>query len=51
MKLAPIPQNIKEWIALKADLVPVPLAHTHICFMLSKAVLEAFSLNALVFYT
>ena len=45
MKLAPIPQNITEWIALKADLVPVPLAHTHICFMLSKAILEAFSLN------
>ena len=45
MKLAPIPQNIMEWIALKADMVPVPLAHTHICFMLSKAVLEAFSLN------
>ena len=45
MKLAPIPQNILEWFALKADLVPVPLAHTHICFMLSKAILEAFSLN------
>ena len=45
MKLAPQPQNIMEWIALKADLIPVPLAHTHICFMLSKAILEAFSLN------
>lgn len=45
MKLEPVPQNIKEWIALKADLVPVPLAHTHICFMLSKAVLEAFKQN------
>jgi ubiquinone/menaquinone biosynthesis C-methylase UbiE len=45
MKLAPVPQNFLEWFALKADLVPVSLAHTHICFMLSKAVLEAYSLN------
>ena len=45
MKLSPVAQTIPEWIALKADLVPVPLAHTHICFMLSKAILEAFSLN------
>ena len=45
MKLEPVPQNIKEWIALKADLVPVPLAHSHICFMLSKAILEAFKQN------
>ena len=45
MKLSPVPQNIPEWIALKADLVPIPLAHTHVCFMLSKAVLTAFSLN------
>ena len=45
MKLAPVPQSIMEWMALKTDLVPVPLAHTHICFMLSKAVLEAFSLD------
>ena len=45
MKLAPVAQNLKEWIALKADLVPVPLAHTHISFMLSKAVLDATELN------
>jgi ubiquinone/menaquinone biosynthesis C-methylase UbiE len=45
MKLSPKAQNLPEWLALRADLVPVPLAHTHICFMLSKAVLSAFSLN------
>ena len=45
MKLAPVPQNLPEWFALKADMVPVPLAHTHICFMLSKAILDAFELN------
>ena len=45
MKLSPVPQNIPEWLALKSDLVPVPLAHTHICFVLSRAVLEAFSQN------
>lgn len=45
MKLLPVAQNLKEWIALKADMVPIPLAHTHICFMLARAVLEAHSLN------
>lgn len=41
MKLAPIPQNPLEWIALKAGLVPTPLAYSHFGFIMSKVLLEA----------
>jgi 2-polyprenyl-3-methyl-5-hydroxy-6-metoxy-1,4-benzoquinol methylase len=41
MKLSPIAQNFLEWIALKAGLVPVPMAYSHFGFMMSKFLLEA----------
>ena len=41
MKLAPIAQNPFEWLALKAGLVPEPLAYSHFGFMISKFLLEA----------
>jgi len=41
MKLSPIAQNPLEWIALKAGLVPTPLAYSHFGFMISKFLLEA----------
>ena len=41
MKFSPIPQNPLEWIALKAGLVPTPLAYSHFGFMMSKFLLEA----------
>ena len=41
MKLDAIAQNPLEWLALKSGLVPTPLGHSHIAFILSKAVLEA----------
>jgi SAM-dependent methyltransferase len=41
MKLSPIAQNPLEWIALKAGLVPTPLAYSHFGFMMSKFILEA----------
>jgi 2-polyprenyl-3-methyl-5-hydroxy-6-metoxy-1,4-benzoquinol methylase len=41
MKLSPVSQNPLEWIALKAGLVPTPLAYSHFGFMLSKFLLEA----------
>lgn len=41
MKLSPIAQNPIEWLALKAGLVPEPLAYSHFGFMMSKFLLEA----------
>jgi 2-polyprenyl-3-methyl-5-hydroxy-6-metoxy-1,4-benzoquinol methylase len=41
MKLSPIAQNPLEWLALKAGLVPVPMAYSHFGFMMSKFLLEA----------
>lgn len=41
MKLSPVAQNPLEWIALKAGLVPTPLAYSHFGFMISKFLLEA----------
>ena len=41
MKLSPVAQNPLEWIALKAGLVPTPLAYSHFGFMMSKFLLEA----------
>ena len=41
MRLSPVAQNPLEWIALKAGLVPTPLAFSHFGFMMSKFLLEA----------
>src|SRR4051794_16300748 len=41
MKFSPVAQNPLEWIALKAGLVPTPLAYSHFGFMMSKFLLEA----------
>jgi SAM-dependent methyltransferase len=41
MKIDAVPQNIVEWFALKANMVPIPLGHSQILFTLSRAVLEA----------
>lgn len=41
MKLDAIAQTPLEWLALKSGMVPTPLGHSHIAFILSKAVLEA----------
>lgn len=41
MRFSPIAQNPLEWIALKAGLVPTPLAYSHFGFMISKFLLEA----------
>ncbi|MGI8637927.1 MAG: methyltransferase [Segetibacter sp.] len=41
MKLSPVAQTPLEWIALKAGLIPTPLAYSHFGFMMSKFLLEA----------
>jgi 2-polyprenyl-3-methyl-5-hydroxy-6-metoxy-1,4-benzoquinol methylase len=41
MKLSPSAQNPLEWAALKAGVVPTPLAYSHFGFMISKFLLEA----------
>ena len=41
MKLSPVAQNPLEWLALKAGLVPQPLAYSHFGFLISKFLLEA----------
>jgi ubiquinone/menaquinone biosynthesis C-methylase UbiE len=41
MKLSPNAQNPLEWIALKAGLVPTPLAYSHFGFIMSTCLLEA----------
>jgi hypothetical protein len=41
MKFSPIAQTPLEWMALKAGLVPTPLAYSHFGFMISKFLLEA----------
>ncbi|GAB3176762.1 class I SAM-dependent methyltransferase [Telluribacter humicola] len=41
MQLKVSPDNILEWIALQANLVPIPLLHAQIFPVVSKAVLEA----------
>jgi ubiquinone/menaquinone biosynthesis C-methylase UbiE len=45
MKLGPIAQDPFEWLALKTNLAPVPLVHTQLFFVFSKAILSAFSLD------
>ncbi|MBD2700197.1 methyltransferase [Spirosoma sp. BT702] len=41
MQLTVTPENLLEWIALRANLVPIPLLHAQIMPVLAKAVLEA----------
>lgn len=41
MQLTVTPENPLEWLALKANLVPIPLLHAQIMPVISKAVLEA----------
>src|SRR5687768_5788044 len=41
MKMSLIAQNPLEWLALKAGMVPTPLAYSHFGFIMSKAILEA----------
>jgi ubiquinone/menaquinone biosynthesis C-methylase UbiE len=45
MRIGAIPETPLEWIALHTNRMPVPLVHTQIYFVFSRAVLEAFSLN------
>ena len=47
MKLDAIPQNILEWAALKSGMVPTPLGHGHIAFLLSRGLLEAVDLGVI----
>lgn len=41
MKLVPAAQNALEWFALKAGMVPTPLAYSHFGFQMSKILMEA----------
>ncbi len=41
MQLLVFPDNLKEWLALKLNLVPMPLLHAQILPVISRAVLEA----------
>lgn len=45
MKLDAIAQSPLEWLALKAGIVPTPLGHGHVAFILSRALLEATDLG------
>jgi 2-polyprenyl-3-methyl-5-hydroxy-6-metoxy-1,4-benzoquinol methylase len=45
MKLTIAPQSILEWIALKLGIVPTPIAHTSLSYILSRAVIEAHQIN------
>lgn len=47
MKLDAIPQNPLEWLILKSGMVPTPLGHGHIGFLLSRAVIDAVDLNVI----
>ncbi|TDH27733.1 methyltransferase domain-containing protein [Segetibacter sp. 3557_3] len=41
MHFKPVAQNVLEWIAIKAGMVPLPLGYSHFGFIMSKVVLEA----------
>lgn len=47
MKLDAIPQNPLEWLLIKSGMVPTPLGHGHIGFLLSRAVLDAVDLGVI----
>jgi len=41
MQLRVFPDNLKEWLALKFNLVPMPLLHAQVLPVISRALLEA----------
>ncbi|MPR34447.1 methyltransferase [Salmonirosea aquatica] len=41
MQLRIFPENLLEWVALKLNLVPIPLLHAQVFPVISRAVLEA----------
>ncbi|GHB88419.1 methyltransferase [Persicitalea jodogahamensis] len=41
MQLRVFPDNLKEWLALRLNLVPMPLLHAQVLPVISRAVLEA----------
>jgi SAM-dependent methyltransferase len=45
MRIGLIPENILEWIALKLNIVPVPLADTMISFILARTIMAATKLE------
>jgi len=45
MKLGLIPQNFVEWLALKLNLVPEPLADTMVSFITARTIMVATKLN------
>ncbi|GAC1420984.1 MAG: hypothetical protein NVS1B13_18690 [Flavisolibacter sp.] len=45
MRIKVAAQNLLEWVALKANLIPLPLIHTQILPLLAKAILEAHTLS------
>ena len=47
MKLDAIPQNPLEWLLLKSGMVPTPLGHGHVGFLLSRAVIDAVDLDVI----
>lgn len=45
MQLRVFPDNLLEWIALRLNLVPMPLLHAQVFPVISKAILEAIDLG------
>lgn len=45
MNIGPSAENLLEWLALKTNLAPVPLVHTQVFFVFSRAILSAFNLQ------
>jgi ubiquinone/menaquinone biosynthesis C-methylase UbiE len=45
MNIGPTAENFLEWLALRTNLAPVPLVHTQIYFVFSRAILSAFNLG------
>lgn len=45
MQLRVFPDNVLEWIALRLNLVPMPLLHAQVFPVISKAILEAIDLG------
>jgi ubiquinone/menaquinone biosynthesis C-methylase UbiE len=45
MKIGAVAQNPLEWVAIQSGQLPLPLLHTQLAFVLSKAVMDAFELQ------
>lgn len=45
MKIKNQPENLLEWIALKANLAPIPLVDTQVAFNAARAIMAAAELN------